>query len=293
MATTTQQAAARYLSEKRATGTISRKTEKDYRRVLGSFVDLCPTEPGKITSRDTVRWLRTISHVSQATRRVYVSTAGGFCGWLADEGMLRKDPFARMAPLTVPRPIHRALDAEQVARLIAACESRRDHVMLLLALHTGLRRAELAALEVGDISLAARTLLVRHGKGGHSRLLPLSDEAARVVGGYMAHEALKAGPLLRSLSQPERGIEPDTVGTLFRSLAYRSGVKVRAGDGVATHATRHTCATDTHRATKDVLVVQALLGHSQLSTTQRYIADLDIDQLRTAVEGRRYLGPAA
>lgn len=293
MATTTLQAADRYLIEKRAAGRLTRKTEVNYRRVLSSFVDLSPREPAKITRRDVVRWLRTISHVSAATRRVYASTVSGFTGWLVEEGLLRKDPFAGMATPVVPQPIHRALDADQVARLVGACESQREHVLLLLALHTGLRRAELASLEVGDVSLAARTLLVRQGKGGHSRLLPLSDEAARVVGRYIASEGLAAGPLLRSAAHPERGIGAETVGRIFRLLAYRSGVKVRAGDGVATHATRHTCATDVHRATGDVLAVQALLGHAQLSTTQRYIAGLDVERLRVAVQGRRYLSGVA
>lgn len=281
------------MAEKRTTGTISRTTEAQHRRVLYGFTDLCPREPGKITKRDVVRWMGTITHVSATTRRVYYSTVKGFTAWLQREGVLRRDPFAGMKTPRAPEPIHRALDADQVAALIAACETSREHMLLLLALHTGLRRAELAGLEVGDVSLAARTVRVRRGKGGESRLVPLSEEAARVVGRYIGTEGLSAGPLLRSEVSPERGISPQTVWRIFNVVARRSGVKVRSGDGIATHATRHTMATNTHRATGDVLAVQALLGHKQLSTTQVYLADLDVERLRVAVEGRRYLGDAA
>ncbi len=183
--------------------------------------------------------------------------------------------------------------AQATAALVAGCTTPRERVLVLLALHTGLRRAELAALEVGDVSLAARTLFVREGKGGASRAVPLSEEAARVVGSYMAGEGLSAGPLLRSLVHPERGVSPQTVWRTFDAVARRSGVKVRSGDGVATHAARHTCATDVHRASGDVMVVQAILGHKHLSTTEVYVAGLDVERLRSAVEGRRYLGGAA
>lgn len=292
MATTTH-SVDKYLADKKASGRIGRTSEMKQRRILYGFAAHCPQDPSRIRQRDVLRWMRTIRHLAAGTRHGYHATARGFTGWLLRRGVLKKDPFADVPSPRVPQPIHRALDGQQVARLVAACETRREWVLVLLALHTGLRRAELAALEVGDVSLIAKTVSVREGKGGHSRLVPLSEEACRVVADYIAAEGLHAGPLLRSEVNPERGVGPQTVWRDFVRVARRAGVKLRAYDGVATHAARHTCATDTHRATGDVLVVQAILGHAHVSSTQRYVAALDIERLRPGVAGRSYLGGAA
>jgi site-specific recombinase XerD len=165
--------------------------------------------------------------------------------------------------------------------------------VLVLALHTGLRRAELADLEVGDVDLTARTVFVRHGKGGHARMVPLSIEAGRAVAAYLASEGLCHGPFVRSLREPQEGITPEWLGQLFSDLAYRSGVKVRSRDGVSQHATRHTFATDVYEQTDDVLAVRDLLGHESLATTQIYVRGMNVERLRPAVEGRTYMPDAA
>ncbi len=292
MATTSAMATA-YCAEKKKAGKLTPGSEVQQRRILFGFAVYCPDDPSLIRRADVIRYLGTIRHLAVGTRRFYHSTVHGFTRWLRRRGVLAKSPFREIETPRVPQPVHRALDADQVAALVAACETPRERVLVLLALHTGLRRAELASLEVGDVSLVGRTLTVRCGKGGASRPVPLSAEAVRVIAAYIATEGLSAGPLLRSTVHPERGVSPQTVWRTFDAVAKRSGVKVRPGDGVATHAARHTCATDVHRACGDVLVVQAILGHAHLSTTERYIATLDVDRLRSAVEGRSYLGPAA
>lgn len=291
MAKTTR-AVDKYLSEKRAAGRLTKTTEVQHRRVLFGFAEHCPQDPGKIRRRDVLRWSNTVRSLAAGTRRFYWSTVKGFTDWLQQRGVLSKDPFADLPRPRVPQPVHRALDTAQVAALVEACETPREYVLILLALHSGLRRAELAALEVGDVSLAGRSVHVRAGKGDKSRTVPLSEEAAMVVGRYMAMEGLSAGPFLRSLVRPECGVSPQTVWRIFRQVAVRAGVKIRAWDGVSTHATRHTCATDLHRATGDVLVVQAFLGHDHISSTQLYVGRLKVDDCRAAVEGRSYLGVA-
>lgn len=291
--TSTHTAINAYLKERRTVGAINRTTEQHMRGVLYGFASVAPREASKIRRRDVLRWLRTTTHLSAGTKRLYRVRVQGFTDHLLRKGTIHKDPFADVPRPKVPRSVHRALEDDQSAALIAACVEPREKVLVVLALHTGLRRAELAALEIGDVSLSARTVLVRCGKGGASRLLPLSEEAARTVARYVAEQGLSHGPLLRSLSQPQEGIRPGTVSRIFSELAFRSGVKVRAWDGIGPHSLRHTAATGWYQSSGDVLAVSDLLGHASLAQTQRYVKGLDVERLRAAVEQKRYLPPAA
>jgi len=286
---TTQRQVDLYLKDKRVTGAILRRTETQGRCVLGGFVGVCPEDASKISRRDVVRWLKTTGHLAQGSRRHYFSIVRGFTSHLLRRGVLTRDPFLDIPFPKVARAVHRSLGPDQTAALLAACITGRERVIVILGLHTGLRRAELAALEVGDINLSTRTVFVRHGKGGHERMVPLSVEAGRVVGHYLASEGLANGPLIRSVTCPQKGIGPTRLGDIFSTLAYRAGVKIRARDGVGTHSTRHTFATDVYEATDDVLAVRDLLGHQSLATTQVYVRGMNVERLRSAVEGRTYL----
>jgi len=289
----TRPAMLAYLRFKQDAGIVSSSTAVAMRSSLFLFAEHCPPDPAKITQRDVVRWLRTTTHLAASTRRNLFTTARGFTGWLQKRGTLHRDPFHDLPRPKVPRAVPRSVATPQVHALLAACIEPRETVAVMLGVHTGLRCAELAGLEVGDVDLSARTVFVRRGKGGGSRVVPLSVEACQVVANYVATEALSGGPLLRSLSFPQRGIRPQTLGGMFRALAFRSGVKVRAGDGVGCHSLRHTFATDTYAATGDVLAVRDLLGHESLATTQIYVRGMDVERLRAAVEGRSYLASFA
>jgi len=280
-----------YLKDKLTTGVISVQTMKAERWMLVGFAELCPEDPGRIGRRHVLRWLKTIAPLSAGTRRLYQCRVKHFTDWLLRRGVLRRDPFLDIPPPKVPRAVHRAFEPDQARALLAACINPRDTVIVILGLHTGLRRAELAALQVGDVSLSAKTVFVVDGKGGHQRLLPLSTEAAVVVARYVAAEGLRTGPLLRSLSQPHRGIGPTTISKAFDELARRAGVKVRAWDTVGCHSLRHTAATGWYRSTGDVLAVRDLLGHVNLGTTARYVKGMNVESLRAAVDSVSYLGP--
>lgn len=281
--TTTRQIGC-YLSDRRATGRISGPTASHMRGQLYAFAEHCPQDASKIRRRDVLRWMRTLNHLSAGTRHLYVVRVKGFTTWLLRRGVIRKDPFLDIPAPKVPRAVHRALDDTQARALLAACVEPRDLVVVVLGLHTGLRRAELAALEVGDVNLSARTVLVRCGKGGHQRLVPLSTEAARVVGRYVAEAGLSTGPLLRSLTDPQAGVGPGTVSRIFFDLALRSGVKVRSGDAVGLHSLRHTAASGWYARSGDVMAVRDLLGHENLTSTQRYVRGLGTERLRAVVE---------
>ena len=281
-----------YLAERTATGGITRSTGQHMRSPLSVFADQVP-DVASINRASIIAWMGSLDGLSPSTRGLYYVRVRGFCTWMLRRGLLGVDPFLDVRPPKVPRPVHRCLTGCQATALLAACREPRDRVVVILGLHTGLRRAELASLDVGDLDLVQRTILVRAGKNGHQRLLPLASEAAEVVAAYLAVTGVTCGPLLRNLSQPGLGIRPGTVSRIFSDVAYRGGVKVQAWDRVGPHSMRHTFATDTYEATGDVLAVRDLLGHENLEHTQRYVRGMSVERLRPAVEGRTYMPDAA
>lgn len=283
----------RWVRERQTARNITPLTASE-RSTLLVFTEACgSTDPAKVTKRDVLRWMGGQETSGASTRNLYFRVVRRFLGWLVEEGHLARNPMRAMKPPARTRTAHRSLGLEQVRALLQACEDDRERLIVMVGVHAGLRRAELAALQMGDVSLSARTVHVRHGKGGHSRVVPLSAEACKLVGRFLAENGLSSGPLLRSEQSPQRGISPGTVGRIMEQLATRAGVKVGPYDGVGTHSLRHTMASDVYAATRDVLVVRDLLGHVNLATTERYVSGLNLEAMREAVEGRTYLAEPA
>lgn len=163
----------------------------------------------------------------------------------------------------MPRP---APEAAYSAALGAA--DARARVILRLAGEAGLRRAEIAAVERRDLldDLCGTSLLI-HGKGEKERIVPLSDSLAREVRRYIGRRRWL-------LPSPSGGhLTPRHVGKIATRLLPESWTL---------HTLRHRFATRTHAGTRDLIVVQRLLGHASVATTQRYVATSD-EAMRRAV----------
>jgi integrase/recombinase XerD len=196
---------------------------------------------------------------------------------MARSGVLPADPsrdiviprVERRLPRRVPtvREIERAL-------AIPAVDSPsgiRDRAMLEMLYSTGLRRAELSGLRVGDVDLERELVFVCAGKGGRDRLVPLGGRACRWLGIYLraSRESIAGqGDLRGRLFLTDYG-EPfakNRLGDLVRRYLDRSRIPA---DG-ACHVFRHACATHMLENGADIRYIQAMLGHADLSTTQIY-----------------------
>ena len=146
----------------------------------------------------------------------------------------------------------------------------RDRTILELFYATGIRRTEMTRLDHGDYDPAARTLLVRKGKAGKSRLLPVGERAAWWLERYLAG----ARPLFSYLPN-ETALFLSGYGTRF-SPAYLgnwvAGLMKKAGIPAlgSCHRFRHSCATGMLEGGADIRYIQEMLGHEQLTTTQIY-----------------------
>lgn len=202
-----------------------------------------------------------------------VSTLKQFYAWAAEQGLRQDDPAADLSTPKLPRSLPKAMTETEVEALLKAPDldtpiGLRDKAMLELLYATGLRVSELVGLRGEQISLAQGVLRVR-GKGSKERLVPLGDEAQHWIVLYLK----EARPLLHPRPQPalfitQRGAAMTRQG--FWLLIKRYAVIAGVRSTLSPHTLRHSFATHLLNHGADLRVVQLLLGHSDLSTTQIY-----------------------
>lgn len=284
-----QRLIATYTAGRAARGEIGHTTARDHEWMLTAFTrDHAHLPPDRIR-RHHVEAMLARPGLAPATRRNRLSVFRGFARWLVTTGRAATDPTIGIAPPRQPRHLPRALTAHQSARVLAAAPDHRTRLMVLLMLQEGLRRAEVAAIQTGDVDLHRLELDVRgKGGGGHvTRRLPISDETRRALDAYLSDVPPVAGPLIRSRRDPDAGVTAPTVGRLVSAVMADAGVKQRPRDGRSAHALRHSCANDMLDGPADVHQVQAALGHRSLVATQVYLRGR-VEPLRAPMGGRHY-----
>lgn len=259
---------------------------------------------GQLDLEDLRAWLadQAARGMSRSTLARRGATVRAWSTWAFREGLLERDVAAR---LRSPRPDKRlptVLTPQQVSDLLdgaaqrvqraqsggaseadartALALARRDQAMLELLYATGVRVAELCAVNDTDIDLDSRTVRVT-GKGDKERVVPFGLPAARAVRAWLGERgALATARSGRALFIGRRGgrIDQRTVRTVVHQAAGAAGVP-----DLGPHALRHCAATHVLAGGADLRSVQELLGHSSLATTQRY-THVTPDRLRAVYE---------
>lgn len=209
----------------------------------------------------------------------------GLHAFAVKEGRLPGDPSHGLRAPKLPRRLPKAIAVAEVAQLIEAAAwpgtplARRDALLLELLYGTGARVGEAVALDVDDID--ADTRLVRlFGKGRKERVVPVGQAAIRALGDYLSAgrpRLAAAGPGGAALLLNARGRRLTRQGAwlVLRAAAQRAGLSV----DLSPHTLRHTFATHLLDGGADVRVVQELLGHASVTTTQIYTL-VTVDRLR-------------
>ena len=200
--------------------------------------------------------------------------------FLVEEERLPRDPGADVAVPAVPAGLPKALDEPDVAALLDAVvgdepPARRDRAVLEVLYGTGVRISELVGLSLSDVDLESG-LLRAFGKGSKERLVPIGRHASSALAAWLA----PAGRGAMAPKQWARRGDAEAVflnrrgGRLTRQGAWlvvkHYGDRVGIGDRLSPHVLRHSCATHMLDHGADIRVVQELLGHASISTTQVY-----------------------
>ncbi len=284
---------------------LSPRTVEAYARDLerfGSFLAGCGvSQPGAIRRQHVSAFAQALEGRGLAPRS-RARTLVAVRRWLRHlgaVGALREDPAEGVETPRIGRPLPRVLRPEESAALIEAADpgtplGMRDRAMLEVLYGAGLRVSELVSLPLSGLDLRTGLLRVR-GKGGRERLVPLGEPAQEALARYLA----EARPQLSArsdrvseavfLSRRGRAMSRQNFFERLRRLALAAGIP---RDRVSPHVLRHAFATDLLGGGADLRVVQTLLGHADLSTTQIY-THVDRSRLRRTVERRHPRGRRA
>lgn len=264
---------------------------RDLARYEAYLADQGRTDLADVTSADVTAVVQAIQTGADGGRPLARSSASRFVAavrglhrFALREGRVVHDVAAEVHPPAVPRPLPRALDHDQVSALLDAIPADgpvalRDRALLELLYGTGIRISEAVTLAVDDLDVENRALTVT-GKGSKMRVLPLGHYAADALDAWL----VRGRPVLATRG---RGVPHVFLNTLGRPLSrqsawavlHQAATRAGLGESVSPHTLRHTFATHLLHGGADVRVVQELLGHSSVTTTQIY-THVTIDALR-------------
>jgi len=254
------------------------RQKKYHMRFFALFAQERNKELTDMTAVDVDAYAATKRHCIASTRRDYLATIREFYEFLrgsTPRRYLAENPVQRIPLQRCPRRRRLTLvpgsDAvgSILARLAARDDilSRRNRAMAELAYGSGLRLCELVGLDVEDIDFEKKQAYIR-GKGGRTRMSPVTAVALSALRAYLDHRGgVGGGPLF--VSRAGRRLAPVSVGWLFRTKV-----------GIRSHLLRHACATHMLQNGCDVRVIQEILGHKYLTTTQVYTHIIPVDVAR-------------
>lgn len=284
-------------------GATERSVE-DYESVLSRMaLTLADREVIEVTIEDLRDVIDLWAEREPRTRQKVTSVIRAFWAWAEEQGHIAISPAAKLRRPRAPCKEVSLLPKNIDARLLAAAPRARDRFALLCLLDLGVRRAELAGIQVRDVDAGRRQLTVT-GKGQKSRVLPLPGRIVLAFEEYLLEELEGVGRqpepddflLYAEKRTPTRVVywtnpkKPCALNSVhrwwYRQLEAAGLVGKGVRSGMNMHRARHTFATDVRRAHRDVGTVQHLLGHSDASTTISLYGHYDQQDLERAMEAR-------
>jgi site-specific recombinase XerD len=253
-------------------------TLKSYLNILDHFLRWIPVPLSKVTSKEVGLY---VDHLLQKRRTpktitCHLQTIRLFFDYLIqEEGISMANPVTRIS-IRLPKPLPRHLKDDQVTRLLALIRDIRDRAMFMLMLRCGLRVQEIADLTVDAVDYQRKQIFVSKGKGGKDRLVYISEDARSALFAYLPKRSTRGKRLFLVQKGPMKGKPLSVRGIQKRMEYYARKSKLN----VSCHRLRHTMATQLLNADADLATIQDLLGHSQITTTQRYcwVANLKVQR---------------
>ena len=253
-------------------------TVKSYVNILDQFIQWLTVPLSEVTRKEIGAY---VDHLLRKRRRpktitCHLQTIRLFFDYLMnEEGRSIINPVTRIS-LRLPKPLPRHLRDDQVRRFLGIITDLRDRAMFMVMLRCGLRVQEVAELTLDAIEFGRRQIFVLHGKGAKDRVVYMSEDARSALLAYLAKRSSKARGLFLVQKGPMRG-NPISVRGIQKRIEYYAR---KSELNVSCHRLRHTMATQLLNADADLATIQDLLGHGQITTTQRYcrVANLKVQR---------------
>jgi len=282
-----------YLDHLTVERALAANTLSSYRRDLNRYVralgvdDLAQVTPARVAGYLAGLREGDAEHpqLSPASAARAISAVRGLHRFVVREGLAADDPAREIVPPTPPRRLPKALAVDEIEAILGAVGgdeplALRDRALLEFLYGTGARISEAVGAAVDDLDLADGTALL-HGKGGKARLVPVGGYARQAVESYLVRARpglARAGRGTPAVFLNARGgrLSRQSAWTILRRAAGVAGLDPAR---ISPHTLRHSYATHLLDGGADVRVVQELLGHASVTTTQVYTL-VTVDRLR-------------
>jgi site-specific recombinase XerD len=256
----------------------SAHTLKSYLNILDQFIRWLTVPLPEVTRKEIGAYVDHLLRKRRTSKTItcHLQTIRLFFDYLSNEERIRiVNPVTRIS-LRLPKPLPRHLKDDQVRRLLDGITDLRDRAMFMLMLRCGLRVQEVAELTVDAVDQGRRQIFVFHGKGAKDRVVYMSEDARLALLRYLEKRSSKAKALFLVQKGPMRG-KPLSVRGIQKRIEYYAR---KSNLEVSCHRLRHTMATQLLNADAGLATIQDLLGHGQITTTQRYcrVANLKVQR---------------
>lgn len=281
--TTTRSPAADYLQWLTIERGRSPATIEAYRHDIDEFCDWMRSRKrpaGRATEEDFEEYfghLRSSTRADSSVARAMSSLRGWF-GFMVDEGEIGHDPTGRLKPARRGRSLPKPLGEREMTTLLDSLDTHdasalRDRALLELLYGTGARVSEAVGINLEDLDFDEDLILVT-GKGSKQRLVPMGSTLRSALEDYLGtggRVAFTRSKKTARLFLNTRGgpLSRQGVDLIIHKRALAAGIDTRS---VSAHVFRHSCATHMLAHGADIRVVQELLGHASIATTQIYTA---------------------
>ena len=260
---------------------VSAHTLRAYRKDLTDFMAHVKTEPEKIDMLDVrgfiAEQIRKGLNKTTVSRRL--SSVRSFFKFLYREGHMKSNPAKLVSSPRLPKLLPKFLSVDDAFSLVEKPEGigfapARDRAILELLYSSGLRVGELAGLNVEDINVREAMVKAR-GKGKKERIVPIGSKALDAIKTYLVERIL--------LKSKEKAVFLNRLGTRLtdrgvRRIVVKYARAIAINGSIGPHTLRHSFASHLLQGGADLRVIQELLGHASLSTTQKY-THLDVAHL--------------
>jgi len=271
----------------------SRATVESYERDIVQFDEWLSAQQvalDALSTDDLERYVNVLrEHKAPSSVARAVASLRGFLGFLSEEGVLVVDPAAGLKPSRRGRSLPKPLEEHVIGQLLDSLSGgtpidRRDRALLELLYGTGARVSEVVGLSIEDLDFDEELIRVT-GKGSKQRLVPMGRSLQSALRNYLVAEGRASLPKGRPTSRVflnNRGgpLSRQGIDLIIAKRALDAGIDRST---ISAHVFRHSCATHMLAHGADIRVVQELLGHASISTTQVYTA-VSVASLQRAYE---------
>lgn len=249
---------------------LSENTSLAYRRDITSFADFCDTEIANITKlhvNSFILYLRD-ENLTQSSISRKISALKSFFKWACANQYIKNNPISFIEQAKLPKHLPKVLSINDIINISKLDLSTTEKVIIELLYSCGLRVSELCNLKINNINLKAQHIICI-GKGSKERLIPFGDYAKKILISYLEYrENIKINPDTDTkrllITADGRNLNRQDIYRLIHSIGKSIHKEI------SPHTLRHTFATHLLDNGADLRIVQELLGHSDVSTTQLY-----------------------